>query len=106
MSRRRFPLIVRLARIDRELSNAAEMLSMVGEDVIEALVRVREVEQRVVLLVAVAGSMLMVCGIDRSLVHEWMTEMGPDGDIEDADLLGAQIIQQVLLTFGPTQGEG
>jgi hypothetical protein len=104
-TRRRFPLIVRLARIDRELDTAAQMLAVVGDDVLDTMATADDAGQRTLLMAGILAALLMGHGVDSRLVRTWLTEMDPGGDTLDADLQGAEIVQQIIVLFGPTQGE-
>jgi hypothetical protein len=106
MNRRRYPLVFRLARIDSELDAAAMMLDGLVEDARGVFVGIHETQKRMLLLVAVTGSLLMVFGIEVELVRAWIDEMSPDGDADDADMLASRIIEQIILAHGPTMGEG
>jgi hypothetical protein len=106
MMRRRYPLVLRLARIDSELASAAKMIDLLADDLLDGAFAVHDAEARVFLLVAMSGALLLASGIEPRLVHAWMTDMGPGGEVEDADRLGTQIVEQMMLIHGPTQGEG
>ena len=106
MTRRRYPLIVRLARIDRELDTTAQMLAVIGDDTLDNMAAVDAAGQRTLILAGIVAALLMGHGVDGGLVQAWLTEMDPAGDGADADLLGGKIVQQIIVLFGPMAGEG
>ena len=105
MIRKRYPLLARLARVDRELGQAAQMLDLMGDDVREAMLGAQDAEHRTQLLTAVSGMLLLCAGIAPSLVATWLIAMQPMADPEEAERLTTHVIDQLGLLHGTAAGQ-
>ncbi len=105
MKRRRYPLVLRLERVDRELDHTASLLGWHGSDILRGMAATTEVEARVILIAAVIGAGLLSAGVESKLVVAWLGEMDPAGDLKRADRLGTQIVEQLMTLFGTTGGK-
>ena len=59
---RRYPLLVRLARFDRELSDAARLVGWLLDDVREAREALIDSQDRITIVLAVTGALAMANG--------------------------------------------
>ena len=102
---RRYPLVVRLARIDRELSDAAQLVTWLMDDVRGARHALTEAEDRVTIVLAVTGALAMAGGAEGQMVGDWIMSLTKDFDREEADALGTEIVEQIMLSAADPEGE-
>ena len=105
MRRRRLPLVVRLARVDRELSDAARMLDMITDDMRDVLASAQETAEQVTLLLAVAGTLLLAAGVGPSLVAAWLMVVQSIDDQGEAGRLTGEVIEQMVVLHALAEGE-
>ncbi len=98
-------MLFRLERIDSELSFAAQLIRMAMEDLAGTRGHVIDTQDRVTVVASVVGALLLVSGSDGPMVAEWLIAMKPDGDIEEADELGTEIVELLHLRHGEPEGE-
>ncbi len=103
---RRYPVLFRLERIDRELNDAARMLAMMADDMLGTMGAGSEAQERLTIVIAIIGAMLLILETDRQLVAAWLMAMQPGEDLEEADALGRQILDEVMLRHTGAAGEG
>lgn len=99
-------LLVRLARIDRELAQAAKLLGWLVDDGHVARAAIADVERRLLILVSIVGMGCLIAGVGNRLVSAWLLAMVAEGDPDGAEALGTQIVDQLGLAHGPIAGEG
>lgn len=104
--RPRYPLTLRLAWMEQELSHAARLLpAMIGDA--RALRQMAEAtDAKVVLVAHLAVTVLLPFGADPRKVEAFIVELGPEGDIEQADVLAGELLAEVLMGAVETRGEG
>ncbi len=82
--RRRYPLVARLERVDRELSDSVRFFGILTEDIIGARGMAIDAAERLTGVVALVGCLLLVAGADSRLVGPWLIAMAADGAVEEA----------------------
>ncbi len=105
MIRRRYPLVARLERVDRELSDSVRFFGILTEDIIGARGMAIDAAERLTGVVALVGCLLLVAGADSRLVGPWLIAMAADGAVEEADRIGGRIVEQLMLLHGMPAGE-
>lgn len=104
--RPRYPLTLRLAWIEQELSHAARLLPSMISDARALRQMAEATDAKVVLVAYLAVTIMLPFGADPKKVEAFIGELGPDGDIEQADVLAGELVGEVLLRMVEAGGEG
>ena len=105
MKPRRYPLVIRLARIESELSYAARLLHLLMDDMLDVQEEITEAQNRITVVLGVTGALALVCGASGQAVGDWVIATAPDGNLDDADEFGAAVIEQIMLNATDPEGE-
>ncbi len=104
--RRRYPLIVRLARIEGEVSDAARLIHWLMDDMVDLRHALIDCEDRLMIILGVTGALALVAGASGQAVGDWIISVSPEGDLDDADALGTAVIEELMLNAAKPAGEG
>ena len=102
--RPRFPLALRLAWLEREIQAASRLLPAMIADLKDVTGKADEADSRVAVLASLTGAALLLLGIDPALLQAFVDAMGPEGEPNEAEDLGAQILEQVFAMLADEEG--
>ena len=102
---KRYPLVVRLALIESKLSHAAKLIRLLMDDMNAARESLTVEQDRAAIILSVTGALAMASGAEGQSVGEWIIALTRDFDREEADELGTDIIEQIMLNNADPEGE-
>ena len=105
MTRRPYALLPRLAWIEKELGNATALLPMIIADIGEMRDAMDDASVRAIVVGSVAATGLLAVGVDARTLQAFVEAIGPEGDLDQAEELGAAILQQVMTLLADEQGQ-
>lgn len=106
MTRRpRFPLALRLGWMERELTAAAKLLPLLIEDGRAIRGAADDRDDRVMILASLTVAALVLLGMDAQTLQAFVGTMSPEGDGDEAEDLGADLLEQVMTLLADADGE-
>lgn len=103
--RPRFPLALRLGWMESELTAAAKLLPAMIADLKDLRGKGDDTAARTMILASVAAAALLLMGVDARTLQEFVDAMGPEGDVDDAEELGAEVLEIVFAMLASTDGQ-
>ena len=101
----RFPLALRLGWIETELTAASKLRPAMIADMKSMRVAADDTDARLMILASVAAAALLLLGLNPVTLQSFVDAMGPDGEVDEAEDLGAVVLEQVLTMMADAKGE-
>ena len=103
--RPRFPLALRLAWVESEIDSAAKLAHMLVTDMKQVIRRAEGVDAKLLMLATVCSAAVLPLGVNPRTLEAFVEQLGPDGDLAQAETLAAEIIIEVMTALSGDDGD-